>query len=564
MLVVADAARRSSDERWSVAASAAATLATALAFAIVVGTAGQDRYVTVERLAPRSVVGLGVAGCAAMVVAAWLLCRSHPLASVGLAFSVAGLLIPSAAGWTSMPVSVRAACLAALPLAVVGIGWIAQGWDPGYGRIIFAIVGALSLAATLLHLGGYDPFDDTACARVCVDFPPVAGRLVSTRLAIVSSQALLVTAVLVLLVAMLSSFRTRPLSVTAGAVVAAAALGVDALRRWLNVGAARWSPTAELLPSIIAAVAIGAMACVVAVSGWRTRVGIERVADRLAEPQSAWFGRPVRGIHVAIPDDGRWVDLTGREVSPETEGVSLVLTDESGPAIRLLLAPGTDPAEVRAGFSPVTWFALLNARLAAIARARVLDVTASRRRVVAAADAERRRIERDLHDGAQQRLVSAAFYLSLARRRSNGSGRRLVAAERNVQRAVANLRELSHGVFPRAILTEGLPDALEDLVRDSGALATLQISGDCSMSDEAAHAVYATVLAALAAARSASTPARVTLSREGSRVVTRIVIPSATPPDLTEVEDRVGAADGRLSIEPVPDGTLMAVELPCG
>jgi hypothetical protein len=113
-------------------------------------------------------------------------------------------------------------------------------------------------------------------------------------------------------------------------------------------------------------------------------------------------------------------------------------------------------------------------------------------------------------------------------------------------------------------LTEGLPVALEDLVRDSDALATLQISGDCSMSEEAAHAVYAAVLAALTATRPASTPARVTLTREGTRVVTRIVIPCATPPDLTEVEDRVGAADGRLSTAPVSEGTLMAVELPCG
>jgi signal transduction histidine kinase len=202
--------------------------------------------------------------------------------------------------------------------------------------------------------------------------------------------------------------------------------------------------------------------------------------------------------------------------------------------------------------------------LEAIARAQVFDVAASRRRVVAAADAERRRIERDLHDGAQQRLVSASFHLSLARGRSSALEPKIAAAERSVQQALVNLRELSHGVFPRVIVTEGLSAALEDLVRDSDALATLEISGDCSTSEEAAYAAYATVLMALETARSSTTPSHVTMTRQGERVVTRIVLPCARPRDLTEIDDRVGAVGGRLSVEPFGDGTVMTVDLPCG
>ena len=105
-----------------------------------------------------------------------------------------------------------------------------------------AIIAALSLAAILLHLAGYNPFDDTACARLCVDVPPVASDVVSTRVAITSSQALSAAASLILVVSILWSRRSRPLPVTAGGVLAAAALAVAAARRWMNVGEAPCRP----------------------------------------------------------------------------------------------------------------------------------------------------------------------------------------------------------------------------------------------------------------------------------------------------------------------------------
>ncbi len=79
-----------------------------------------------------------------------------------------------------------------------------------------------------------------------------------------------------------------------------------------------------------------------------------------------------------------------------------------------MLARPADKGEVLAGLTPATRWALRNAQLAAVARARLAEVQASQRRIVAASDAERRRIERDLHDGAQQRLVSVAFHLRVA------------------------------------------------------------------------------------------------------------------------------------------------------
>ena len=73
--------------------------------------------------------------------------------------------------------------------------------------------------------------------------------------------------------------------------------------------------------------------------------------------------------------------------------------DPSGPVLQLQLAPGNAAADVLSQLAPAAWLSLRNAQLAAVANARLADVRASRRRVVAASDGERRRIERDLHDG---------------------------------------------------------------------------------------------------------------------------------------------------------------------
>src|SRR3712207_6849347 len=100
--------------------------------------------------------------------------------------------------------------------------------------------------------------------------------------------------------------------------------------------------------------------------------------------------------------------------APEREARPLVLSAPAGPAVRLLLPPGVAPGEVVAGLTPARRLMLVNARLTAEARARLRELQASQRRAVATRDAERTRIERDVHDGAQQRLVSAMFHLSLA------------------------------------------------------------------------------------------------------------------------------------------------------
>ena len=109
---------------------------------------------------------------------------------------------------------------------------------------------------------------------------------------------------------------------------------------------------------------------------------------------------------------------------------------------------------------------LENERLAAEVRSQLAEVRASRGRIVAAADAERLRIERNLHDGAQQRLVTLSLALGLeASRADPGAADVLSRAQDEVEQAIAELRELARGIHPTLLRDEGLQAAVEALAR---------------------------------------------------------------------------------------------------
>jgi signal transduction histidine kinase len=443
-----------------------------------------------------------------------------------------GSLLPLWAAWSWLPGPVRAGVLAAAPLTVAGTAQVALGWPPEAsasarraGRAVVVLAGAASLA----HLLGYNPFADPGCARTCDDVRPILDSVLSTK------SAVAITCVLTIVAAILAAatvLRGSPSSVPRGLIGAVA----------LTLG---------LLAGSLAL----------------------RLGPRLSAPETALsdLSGAIRGVQFAVPGDARWVDPAGRDVrDAPAPGRYVVLSDESGPMLRLLLAGRADQQEALAGLTPAAWLALRNAQLAAVVKARLADVQASQRRVVAMADAERRRIERDLHDGAQQRLVSVAFHLRVALRGVDpATAAPLMSAAARVHDALAHLRELAHGIFPSVLANEGLEAALDELLAASDVPATLDIQVG-NVGADAATAAYAAVAAALANVGhpSAATQARISAVQDRDTLTVRVEVHAGSRTTgaaaFSEVADRVGALGGRFTLSSTPeDDTVVTAVIPC-
>ena len=565
------------------AGALAAPLATAVAVVTVVGSAlvlaRYDPALVGERSTTPWLSFVELAAAVVMVAGAWLVRATHPAASTGLAVATAGSLLPLWATSPWLPGPVRAGVLAAAPFTVAGVAQVALGWptEPSpaarrAGRAVYVLAGVAALA----HLLGYNPFADPGCFRTCDDVPPLLGGILTTRAAVTVASLLTIAAAALGAAAVVLAARPAraPRSVTGAVVVALAALAVSAATRLVGWGDALASVSRFALEPFAVAV-VGAVVWGVGFRTVRTRAAIDRLAAQLSDPAAALgqSGGAIRGVQFLVPDDGRWVDAAGHDVGDlPAPGSDLVLSDASGPVLRLLLARRADQGEVLAGLTPATRLALRNAQLAAVASARLAEVRASQRRVVATSDAERRRIERDLHDGAQQRLVSVAFHLRVALTGADPTtGVQLTGTEARVRDALARLRRLAHGIFPSVLASEGLGAALDELVAASDVPATLTVRVD-DVADAPAMAAYATVIAALDAVEQPSTATRAEVSvvQDGGILTVRVEVTGGdgivVAPDCTDAADRVGALGGHLTVsDPAGDGTLtVTAVIPCG
>jgi signal transduction histidine kinase len=214
-------------------------------------------------------------------------------------------------------------------------------------------------------------------------------------------------------------------------------------------------------------------------------------------------------------------------------------------------------------------------RRARALRERVDDLRSARQRILAAADEERRRIERDLHDGAQQRMVSVAITLGLAKtqiERDPAEAARLIAeAHEEAQLAVKELRELARGIHPALLSDRGLGPALEALA--ARAPIPVEVSGapDVPLPPAIEAAAYYVTAEALTnvAKYAEATSASVALCVEDGRLRLAVSDDGVGGANLTRgtglrgLRDRVDALDGELEIDSPPgDGTTLIVVLP--
>jgi signal transduction histidine kinase len=177
-------------------------------------------------------------------------------------------------------------------------------------------------------------------------------------------------------------------------------------------------------------------------------------------------------LELAYPvgNPARHVDVHGHLVSLDPgEGQMVTPLIRAGQTMAIMRHRAgllDDPGLVREVTS-AAGLAIDNERLHAEVRAQVMDLQASQARIVTTGDAERRRLERDLHDGAQQRLVGLSLALRLARSRSSPGSSGLTGlidqADRELQLAIDELRTLAHGIYPAVLADEGLGAAVEAL-----------------------------------------------------------------------------------------------------
>jgi signal transduction histidine kinase len=208
-------------------------------------------------------------------------------------------------------------------------------------------------------------------------------------------------------------------------------------------------------------------------------------------------------------------------------------------------------------------------------RDRVDDLRTARQRIIAAADAERRRIERDLHDGAQQRLVAVAVTLGVAESRihsdPDGAAKLIVQAREEAELAVKELRELARGIHPAVLSDHGLGPALEALA--SRAPVPVEVNGvpDVQLAPSVEAAAYFVTAEALTniAKHAHARGAWVNLSLERDCLRLQVRDDGVGGADTSSggglhgLRDRVDALDGQLEVESPPGGgTAVTVEIP--
>jgi signal transduction histidine kinase len=298
----------------------------------------------------------------------------------------------------------------------------------------------------------------------------------------------------------------------------------------------------------------------------------DALARALGDPSlelAFWFA----GEQGYVDGDGVAVKLP----EPDSRRRSTLVERDGQPVAALIHDPVLeDNAELVSSVCAAASLALENERLQAELRARLVELQASRARLVDATDAERRRIERDLHDGTQQRLVSIAMSLGLLESKLPGqaeAARPLVRETREALAvALAELRELTHGINPPLLTERGLPAALDELCRRAALPAHLDVALDRRLPDPIESAAYFVASEALtnAAKHSHGSEVRVRASYESGSLTVEVAddgIGGATTAGgsgLRGLGDRVEALGGRFTVSSPPGrGTILRAEIPC-
>ncbi|WP_433200265.1 sensor histidine kinase [Dactylosporangium sp. CS-047395] len=551
--------------------------------------AGPDRLITTYAatgpVAATAELGVGWA----LLVAGSVTWLSRGGRSVAVLVAAIGTvwLSPVWAGWYSGPLAVRSVAMLLPPMMgplLIHLTLTAPAGRltaPTQRRLVaigYAVAGSVSLGHALV----YDPFFDPDCWRDCtgntllVRSMPAAAALFA-RAGLVGS----VTAAAVVVIAAIRRVSQATVAgrrLLGGVLAATTAAG---LAEALYAAALLRDPAEDprLAPFMTVFLVRAAGCSLIALGlGWalqrryRSRSAVARlITDLGASPPPGALRRALatmlRDEHLDIgyrlPGSTGYVDADGGPFDPAPgPGQATTAIRRHGEPLAILVHDRSrhDEHDLSAQLGSATRLAIDNERLRASLLARLADLRASRARIVMAADQTRRRLERDLHDGAQQRVLAVTAELHLARSaaRAGADAALIDKALIEIRAALADLREIAHGIFPTILEEAGLEAALLTLAETAAAVIDIDEVVAARLPTELERAVYAVVQHTAGAAPADPVRRfRVRVACVAGRVV--VTVDGVTGEPGEHVHDRVLALGGQVT----SDGQQLRAELPC-
>jgi signal transduction histidine kinase len=491
---------------------------------------------------------VGLALCAAAVAAASV--RDALLLSVVAVSWVA----PALGAWSTGPAAVAAApALSALAIPALWQLLLDATAPQGPARraaVVAVWVATGAAASALLVLR--DPFLDIRCAGGCAPNPflvAAAPRWVAGAYLTVDALAIIVA-----LCAFGWSIRrllmhrsVRGLAPTP-ALIVSGFIGVWWL---LLVDEGSWR-TGVLEPAMAVALLLLAIARIVErVAMDVRRAALRGLADDLAAGAQGDLGRRLASalrleqLSVLYPvGRGRWVEASGRACELPTDGD---ITEIRRGEETIAVVVGAHPARTDlSAVGPAASLAIDNERLRAGLSAHLSELRRSRLGVVEAADDERRRIERNLHDGMQQSLLVLQYELGLATTREQDAGRReqIDSLRQEAHRIVERLRAIAHGIFPAALDDLGLEAALQRLVDDAPFPLDLTVTLGSRAPRPVERTAYLLAREALSAGTSDDGALTIDIGRDAEALSVRTR--NAATEVSQSLHDRIDALGGRI------------------
>ncbi len=299
----------------------------------------------------------------------------------------------------------------------------------------------------------------------------------------------------------------------------------------------------------------------------------------LRGPLARALGDPSLVLVYWLPEFASWADQDGKPLDlPTGAGRATTLIERDGAPVAALVhdAALNEERELLDAVGAAGAIALETGRLHAELRAHVDELRGSRARVIEAGQKERQRLERDLHDGAQQRLIALSLDLAMLEASLGGDpGTRaqLSQARGEIATSLAELRDVARGLHPAVLSAHGLAVALESLAARAPVPVRLTVRLDGRLAEAVEVAAYYVVCESLAniGKHARATAATVKVAQAGGRVVVEVLDDGRGGADteggsgLRGLADRVEALGGRLRVwTSSGSGTRVEAELPCG